>query len=129
MDKKLVFIFVLSFVLNLVWEYLHSTLYAFYQHGLITLPILLRAALFDAIVITFLYIIFSKHAKIWVPVSIALIFAVVLELYALKTGRWEYNNLMPIIPFLNVGLTPVLQLPVLYYLVIKITELKNGKRY
>src|SRR6266404_3025179 len=120
--RKILFVFLLSFVLNFVWESLHSVLYAFYQHGPITLLILLRAALFDALVITILYIVFSGRAKIWLPVCVAFLFAVALELFALKTGRWEYNSLMPIIPFLHVGLTPVLQLPVLSFVVFKAVE-------
>lgn len=127
--RKIVFVFALSFALNFVWEYLHSALYLLYQHGPITLPILLRATLFDAIVITVLYVAFSSRAKIWLPVVIALFFAIILELFALHTGRWEYNNLMPIIPLLNVGLTPVLQLPILLFIVFKITQLKYGTRY
>ncbi len=89
----------------------------------------MRAALFDALVITVLYIVFSGRAKIWLPVVVALLFAIALELFALHTGRWEYNNLMPIIPVINVGLTPVLQLPTLLLVVFKIEQMKYGTRH
>lgn len=121
--KNLVFVFVVAFMLNFVWEYFHSALYVFYKGAPIILPVLLRAALFDAAVIALLYFIFSKHKNTWLAVCVALLFAIALELFALKTGRWEYKNIMPLIPFLNVGLTPVVQLPLLYWLTIKVTRL------
>lgn len=38
--------------------------------------------------------------------------AVVLEWHALRTGRWTYNSLMPLIPGLGVGVYPVLQMAI-----------------
>jgi hypothetical protein len=39
--------------------------------------------------------------------------AVTLERVALATGRWTYNGLMPVIPLLDAGLWPVLQMSIL----------------
>ncbi len=39
--------------------------------------------------------------------------AVAYEWYSLATGRWSYNDRMPIVPVLAVGLWPVLQLMLL----------------
>ena len=39
--------------------------------------------------------------------------ALTLEWRALATGRWSYSDLMPIVPGLQVGLWPFLQLPFL----------------
>jgi len=55
---KKYFDFVLSFLLNLIWENLQSFLYLSYQAEKITELILLRATLTDALIITrfaFLY--------------------------------------------------------------------------
>src|SRR3989338_6127191 len=60
--KKLIAIFALAFLLNLIWENLHSWLYAYYEGGVITEWILLRATLFDAIFITLL---FTKPALVF----------------------------------------------------------------
>lgn len=120
--KKLLLVFVLAFLLNFVWEYFHSSLYVFYQHGPITIPILLRAALFDAVIIVLLYFIFLASGKIWASVAIAALFAIALELFALQTGRWEYNSFMPILPLLKVGLTPILQLPLLTYATLRLVK-------
>ena len=124
--KKVFLIFLLSFILNVVWENLHSFFYVGYMGGTITEFILLRASLFDALVITgialpFLFLPFLKN-KQWLILIIGTGIAVFNEWYGLGTGRWVYNSLMPIVPFFEVGLTPMLQLGVLGYLTILIQD-------
>lgn len=113
-------IFLFAFVLNLIWENLHSFLYSNYMGGRITEFILIRASLFDAVIITiifipFLYLPILKN-KNWLIIVVGIVIAVLNEWYGLSTGRWEYNQLMPIIPIIKTGLTPTLQLGVLGYL-------------
>ena len=46
--------------------------------------------------------------------------AVLAEAKYVKAGSWSYNDSMPIIPYTNVGLSPILQfiiLPALIYFV------------
>lgn len=111
-------IFGLAFGLNLLWENLHARLYAYYQHGPITELILLRAAFFDAVFISAILIavttipFFIKHQWRW-TVVIGLVLAVLVERYALTTDRWAYTNVMPVIPVLQTGLTPTIQLGLL----------------
>jgi hypothetical protein len=38
------------------------------------------------------------------------VFASAFEWYSMSTNRWTYNERMPIVPILNVGLWPLLQL-------------------
>ena len=125
--QKISIVFLVSLVLNFVWEYLHSYLYAFYQHGSITLPILVRAAVVDAIIITALYGLFSHvpllKNTLWFAVLLAVGVAVVIELYAMATGRWQYNAFMPVIPVLGIGLSPLLQLPLLTYTSFKTADI------
>ena len=50
----------------------------------------------------------------YVPVSVfAVVFGLIYTIYSerinISSGEWSYSNLMPIIPGLDVGLTPVLQ--------------------
>src|SRR3989338_8107847 len=104
MLKKIVVVFVFAFLLNFIWEHLHSVFYVSYKGGEITNFILLKAALFDATVIALI------------------IFAILLEKWALGTGRWVYTDAMPIIPFLRVGLTPVIQLGLLGYISLRISN-------
>ena len=123
MFKKLILIFLTGFLLNLVWENLHSYLYAQYQGGAITQLVLLRATLFDAVFITLLAALFIKvpyfRERRWYALIFGVIAAVILEKYALNSGRWAYNEFMPVIPLLNTGLTPTLQLGILSHIVFK----------
>src|SRR3989344_4270994 len=108
MTRQLLFIFLGGFLLNLLWENLHAPLYVHYQGGAITEYILLRAALFDALVITIFvalsFLISRQEWRQWFVLAAGILFAVVLELFALETGRWEYIAFMPLLPIINVGL-------------------------
>ena len=88
--------------------------------GKITEFILIRASLFDAILVTiivlpFIYL-FSLKNKSWLIIVIGIVVAILNEWYGLSTGRWTYNSLMPIVPMIKVGLTPTFQLGVLGYI-------------
>jgi len=124
--KKVLVIFVSAFVLNLVWENLHSFLYGNYMGSKITESILLRATLADAVMITIIilpFVFLSSFKRYnWLIIFIGIVVAVSIEWYALGTGRWAYNSYMPIIPLISIGLTPVLQLGLLGYLSFKIEE-------
>ena len=130
--KKIFFIFLLSFSFNLIWENLHFYLYAGYMGGTITEAILLRASVVDAIIITFLSFPFVFIAKLrnknWIIIFIGIVVAILIELHALRTERWVYNEYMPIIPILFVGLTPTIQLGLFgylsYWLVVGIKKAK-----
>ncbi len=118
--KKIVLIFTTAFVLNVLWENAHSVLYAKYMGNTITEFILLRAALFDACVITllalpFFYIQMFKKRP-WLILVLGVLIGICNEWYGLNTGRWVYTSTMPIIPILKTGLTPTLQLGILGYI-------------
>lgn len=127
--KKIPIIFNLAFLLNLIWENLHSYLYVHYQGGTITQLVLIRAALFDAIFITLLALIFIAvdyfNRRLWWSLIIGIVFAIILERWALDTGRWAYNDLMPIIPLLKTGLTPTLQLGLLSFSIYKLVKINK----
>lgn len=114
---KIVYIFLISFGLNYVWEHMHSLLYTQYQGGRISEFVLFHATLGDACIITALFLPFlyisQKYKRIYYPwglIIVASIISILIERYALSVGRWSYNSMMPIIPFLEVGLTPTIQI-------------------
>lgn len=124
--KKSAIIFILAFILNFIWENLHSNLYIHYMNGEITQTILLRAILVDALIITtfslpFLYFDSLKQKGILI-IPVCLIIAFVIERWALATQRWNYAELMPIVPILNVGLTPFIQLAITGYVAYMIAN-------
>lgn len=112
--KALSFIFLLSFALNFIWEHTHSVFYAHYQGGEITDFILFRASITDALVVSVLAIPFLYNAflrnKIWLSIPVGIVLAIMIEWNALAFGWWAYNGAMPVIPFINTGLTPTIQL-------------------
>jgi hypothetical protein len=124
--KKISIVFVSAFLLNLVWENIHALLYDNYMGREITRFILFRASLADAVMITlillpFLFIsVFKKH--IWLIVLIGFVLSVGIEIWALNTARWSYNEYMPIVPILSVGLTPIIQLGLLGFITYKIQD-------
>lgn len=124
--KKLVRIFLLAFILNVIWENLHSFLYSNYMGGKITEFILVRASLFDATLITIILLpfVFSNvfKNKTYLIIVIGIVIAILNEWYGLSTGRWMYNSLMPILPIIKVGITPVLQLGILGFISYKLED-------
>jgi hypothetical protein len=127
MTKRMFFIFIVAFILNAIWENLHSVLYENYKGGEISQFILLRATLSDAIYIIFMtlpFVLYSRLKKYdWLIIILGFIISIAIEYYALSTGRWAYNALMPIIPFLGIGITPTIQLGLLGYVSFKLEEL------
>ena len=120
--KRIILVYVLAFTANWIWEILHSILYLNYKGGIISNFILFRAALTDAVMVLILVFIsqkFGKYKTTFILVG-GLIIAVVIEIWALQTGRWTYNSLMPIIPFVKIGFTPVIQLAITAYITEKI---------
>ncbi len=119
MIKKLILIFVIAFLLNLAWEFAHAPLYVHYRGGAITPGVLVRAALFDAAIIA----LAARFIKpVWLSALLLIVFAILLEYWALSTGRWAYGDAMPTIPILGVGLSPVLQLALTYMLTLKLAK-------
>ncbi len=117
-------IFLISFFLNFIWENFHAILYDNYMGGKITEWVLLRASLIDGLIISvislpFLYFGFLKTRE-WLIIPVGFVWAVIMEWNALNLHKWAYNNLMPIIPILYVGLTPAIQLGLLGFISFKI---------
>ena len=113
--KRWLYIFGVGFVLNILWENLHSVLYVQYQGGAITESILIRATLADACILLALFALaqlFDRKLRLPIIVAGGLIIAALIEWYALAHGRWAYAAGMPIIPLVHIGLTPAVQLAV-----------------
>lgn len=116
-------IFVIAFVLNAVWEHAHAPLYVPFSMGEpLTSFVLFRAALADAAMITALAlppVVFPmRHTQSYRIIIAGIVLGIGIEWYALATGMWAYNTLMPIVPFVGTGLTPTIQLGLLGYIAL-----------
>ena len=105
----------IAFVLNLVWELLQMPLYATptnYPWCCIV------AAFGDAAIILIIYGIISltrrniywiyrfRSQEVVVSIILGIVIAVVIEVLALSSGRWQYTSAMPIVPFVMLALRP-----------------------
>lgn len=110
----LMIVFSLGLAVSIIWEFAHSVLYVHYRGGDVSSLVLVRAALFDAFFVTMLavpmlFVPFLRK-QLWIALVVGIAFSTGLELYALETGRWAYTEAMPLVPYLNTGLTPTFQL-------------------
>ena len=130
--KNVFLVFGIALILNVIWEHLQFPLYdcsagcyvstfGFFS----SIPLLVKASFFDASFITLLYFFisilhrsFSWIAR-WNTVDTLFILAtsttvaMLIERNALALHKWAYTAVMPIVPFLGVGLSPFLQLALL----------------
>lgn len=135
MKKIIIYYAIIGFILNFIWEISQAGLYEPHFQGIADFIFVhLRATLGDVAVLLIIYfvaglvygdrkwIIKKKTNSYIFSAFLGFVFAVAFEKYALLTGRWSYNELMPIIPFFKVGLTSVLQLTLITPLALFLTK-------
>ncbi len=123
-------VIIFAFFLNLAWELIQIPLYKNSAYNTNHIAFCALASLADVLMVLLLYLglalIFKnpfwiKHLK---PYQFALVViiggvgAVLSEMRHLSLGSWAYDNSMPLIPVVNVGISPLLQfmiLPILIY--------------
>lgn len=125
--KYITILVIAAFLLHVVWESAQAPLYAGYQSFSQHFSMCLIGTIGD-IVITLFVLAFLRLLKKDVTRTadflglaiIGFVIAVAIEQNALLAGKWDYASAMPIIPWLNVGLAPILQmtllLPLSFYL-------------
>jgi len=124
-------IFIVAYILNFLWEYLHYPLYnckwpigscaivTSFRDALIILGIYFLGALFFK---NNKWILNLTRLKLGLLLVTSFFIAYIIELQGIYFGKWSYSDFMPIIPVLKVGLSPILQmilLPFITFLIIK----------
>lgn len=117
---------VLAFVLHYAWEYFQCSLFI-HLNGPATPVGMVLPALGDVALTWIAQLAVAAVSGrwlwprkrwsigIWATLMVtALILSVSLEVFALSTDRWAYTDAQPIIPGTMIGLTPVLQLLLLF---------------
>lgn len=122
---------ILAFLLNFAWELIQIPLYKGSSYNKDHIAFCALASLADAVMVLLIYFSFAFLFKnlLWIGYLkwkriVILIFtggagAVLAEIRHLSLGTWAYADSMPLIPVVNVGISPVLQfmiLPLLIYL-------------
>lgn len=115
-------VFLISFLINLLWEVLHSQLYITCLKSPLKkfIPLIIGASLKDGFWISLFFVIsvyifgnvniLTNLFQLAFFIFVALIFAFVDEKVSLRMKRWEYSRQMPTI--FGVGITPLLELSV-----------------
>ena len=136
--KVFTLVFLAGFSTNLIWENLQAPLYQGYESFITHFLFCLGASVIDGVVIVAFYLIIGliRNNHSWLVEmrtrDILLLFilgavtAFAFEKWAISSGWWNYNPNMPII--FRVGLTPLIQLPILSVLSIYLIKLLARKR-
>ncbi len=134
--KRFVFTtLVLAFLLNFAWEVIQIPLYKGSSYSIEQIAFCALASVADAIMVLLIYFCFALVYKnpLWVQnltaprifilMLVGVAGAIVAEIRHLSAGNWAYDKSMPILPGVDVGLSPVLQFMLLpsfiYYLSYK----------
>lgn len=114
-------LFTLAFLMNFLWELLHGPFYEGVTYDVKMISFFALASIADAIMVVLIYFSFSLIYKdpLWIKelsfkrgffiVIVGGIGAVLTEIRHLSERNWSYDESMPIIPVVGVGLSPVLQ--------------------
>lgn len=126
----------LAFALNWVWEM--AQMFAFElpsgNHTALMTFFCTLAAVVDALVTIGIYALLMKVgttnriAFYFLAAALGAACAVVFERFAFAFGLWSYNDLMPLVPIIGVGLLPFIQLALLVPAAIVLTEKLSGER-
>lgn len=117
----------LGFLLNYIWEKLHIALYANYENFVasLPLPVAIYTSIIDASIILAIYlgIALLRQNILWIKnmrmkdavlaIFSGIIIAFLIEWNGLAREKWEYNQYMPLVPLVKIGLSPLLQMGIL----------------
>lgn len=128
-----------SFVLHVMWEYAHIGLYTGYSSLEGILPVWVFATVGDVAytILALGVVTLFKQDYQWVHhpsfrdyVGLSFLgfgVALLVEYKALALQRWAYLATMPLVPFLGIGASPVLQMTLLLPLSVYLTALLYSK--
>jgi uncharacterized membrane protein len=140
--KFLFWLFIIAAAINWPWEMLQMPGYQEMAYGSWseTAWMCFRASLGDGLITVIVYsltvlvrrALYKENSMMRMQTFASLailgaIVAVVIEKLALSVGRWSYSNVMPVMPILEVGLLPLLQLIILIPLAVKLTFVADSQ--
>jgi len=141
--KRIALISAVALLVNYVWEMLQMPLFEgmYYSDPNAWLSCL-QASVGDVFITVFIFLVGRlilgswswPHspgvARITFLVLIGAVVAATIEMLSLEAGRWSYSPLMPVVPGIEVGILPVVQLILLPYFsyVLAVRVLSRKKR-
>lgn len=130
--KYILTLAIIAFIFHIIWENAQAPLYQGYESLMQHFWVCFMGTLGDVgITLSVLAVLWLAKARsvisldkngIIALVIIGFFIAVFVEQNALLGGKWAYMNTMPLIPYFDVGLTPVLQIAFLLPLTFFVTQ-------
>ena len=138
--KMVVTIAAMAFMLNLIWEVAQGPLYEGFEYDLKHVSFCALASVADMLMVLILFfgfnlifcsvswITYLSPKRVLILVMVGTIGAIIAEMWHTSQSDWTYSEAMPMIPGVEVGLSPVLQFAVLPYLIFMICNrfIKEG---
>ncbi len=130
-------IIALSIPINFIWEMAQMPLYKNMPWDLDTSLFCLAASIGDTVMILIIFFAVAilikdkdwlrnlNKGNVFLTLFVGFIIAILVEQYALNNDMWSYNNIMPKIPFWNIGIAPILQMLILPLIIFVITKNEN----
>ena len=138
--KRILVIFIVAVALNYPWEIAQAPLYAGFANWSAVWWHCFVAALGDGILVWLIFVVgwitfrrfdwyaHSNGRALAVLLVAGLVIGIGIEWVAInKLGRWAYTADMPLLPGLNVGLAPVLQMLLLPQVIFRVAARWSGK--
>lgn len=139
---QMVVMFMVAVTVNFVWEMAQSVLFARMGGWMEGSRRCFVASLGDGVIVLTIAAIgwlWFRHAD-WIVrpgfggytlmTTVGVTIAVLVERYALETGRWAYTERMPMLPMVRVGLAPVLQMvivpPIVFWMATRLLKGSHG---
>tara|TARA_R110000868_G_scaffold125511_3_gene331535 strand:+ start:63721 stop:64197 length:477 start_codon:yes stop_codon:yes gene_type:complete len=127
----IIWISLIAFVLNFIWENLHAGLYEEYNYFMKSIyflgctigDVVLKFIIYGLVAVALKDRCWIRNFNFKTIVTVLLIagmFAFVAEWVAIELNFWSYNEKMPIVPVLEVGLSPFLAIvvnPILSFII------------
>lgn len=123
-----------AFFLNLIWEVVQGPLYEGFEYDLKHVSFCALASVADMLMVLILlfglnliyrnvfWITYLSLKRVLILVVVGTVGAIIAEVWHTSQSDWAYADAMPIMPWLGVGLSPVLQFAVLPYLTFLIVN-------
>ncbi|SDD90124.1 hypothetical protein SAMN05421636_102270 [Pricia antarctica] len=118
-----------AFVVNLIWEVAQGPLYEGFEYDVKHISFCALASVADMLMVLLLFfslgllynnIFWIRNLNLkrtLVLVGIGTLGAILAEMWHTSRGDWIYAEIMPLLPLVDVGITPVLQFALLPWLV------------
>ena len=128
-----------AFVVNLLWEIAHGTLYKGFEYDLKHIAFCALASVADMLMVLLLFFGFAilykdvywfgelNIPRLVVLVTVGTIGAILAEIWHTSRGDWTYAANMPLLPFVKVGVSPVVQFALLPWLIFSAVVKKMKK--